>query len=422
MTARSPWRVLHSSAGFPQAACQPTIILLFPAGAAQLRYSACFKARQRLYSSAPQPVPHKHSSRSAFESSHSHQRQTTESVLRSGSSSSAVSKRAIDRAAANPPASTRPPPLDLPERDANASLFQHLFRTGKAYLRFYKTGLYQIVTNVKLTWALRGEVDDLVNLTPSSTPTSTSEPSSSSSSSSPASASKETPSPPRPGTRAAALLERRTSHDLRRLPVFGLVLLVCGEFTPLVALAAPQLVPLTCRLPPQVRKLQRAQEARRDASFTASEAGLAEALARPREASGRDEAGLAGDSIVTGHVCRSLGLAGGLWNRIGIPPALAKRWACQGVKSLAVDDMRLASAGGVEALEPDEVRLACVDRGMDVLERDDETLRNLLSKWLGITAQELNSKEGGTIEREEDIAQARIWTLLCQRPEQWRAR
>ncbi|RYC54552.1 hypothetical protein CHU98_g11656, partial [Xylaria longipes] len=50
----------------------------------------------------------------------------------------------------NPPASTRPPPLDLPVRDPSANLFMHLFRLGKAYTTFYKTGLKAVFTNRRL--------------------------------------------------------------------------------------------------------------------------------------------------------------------------------------------------------------------------------------------------------------------------------
>src|SRR6202042_2549273 len=49
----------------------------------------------------------------------------------------------------------------------------------------------------------------------------------------------------------------RTSHDIRKLIPFGLILVICGEFTPLVVLAlGSTVVPSTCRIPKQVIKDQ----------------------------------------------------------------------------------------------------------------------------------------------------------------------
>jgi len=41
--------------------------------------------------------------------------------------------------------------------------------------------------------------------------------------------------------------------------------------------------------------------------------------------------------------------------------------------------------GGASALEPDEVALACEDRGIDVEGRSTEELRGVLDRWLRIT-------------------------------------
>ncbi|KAH8156008.1 hypothetical protein CIB48_g12241, partial [Xylaria polymorpha] len=86
----------------------------------------------------------------------------------------------------NPPASTRPPPLDVPARDLSTNLFVYLFRVGKAYTTFYKTGLKAILTNRRLSRNL-----------PAANP-----------------------------TRADVLLYRRVRHDLQRLPLFAVILLV----------------------------------------------------------------------------------------------------------------------------------------------------------------------------------------------------
>ncbi|KXJ90752.1 hypothetical protein Micbo1qcDRAFT_164406, partial [Microdochium bolleyi] len=122
----------------------------------------------------------------------------------------------------NPPATTRPPPLNVPARDPAKSLPGYLFTVGKTYITFYKTALRNILANRKLLAASSAAA------------------------------------PPKLGrdgraltfpSRADILLDSRTRHDLRRLPVFGLIILVCGEFTPLVVVLFPRLTPYTCRIP-----------------------------------------------------------------------------------------------------------------------------------------------------------------------------
>ena len=54
---------------------------------------------------------------------------------------------------------------------------------------------------------------------------------------------------------------------------------------------------------------------------------------------------------------------------------------------ILADTALLRRAGGVPALEDDEVRLACVDRGIDTAGRDDMALRAALQRWIGILEQ-----------------------------------
>jgi hypothetical protein len=392
--------------------------------AARPRHGAFLAAGRRLYSSAPQPIPHKGGSHSALD--HTYDATQRHIPLQDPEPKhQSPAKRPIDRAAANPPSSTRPPPLDLPTRDPQGSLVSHLFKTGKAYLKFYKTGLYQSVTNVKLVWALR-DVDKLVNLEPTPSPTS---PSSTASAEDKAKKElKATPAPPRPGTRAAILLERRNQHDLRRLPLFGLLLLVLGEWTPFVVLAVPSIVPLTCRIPAQVRKLRRQAEARRALSLHQEEGIITfyvgdteERIRDTLAAHSPDKDAVLGSHQLARHVCRSLGFLGGIWDRIGIPSQFAISRALRGTQFLAEDDVRIVLAGGVEALEPEEVILACEDRGINVLDEEGSMLRHLLRKWLAITTDGLGSTEIGQ-GQEQDVlekVQMRIWALASLKPEQW---
>ncbi|KAJ9148501.1 hypothetical protein NKR23_g4865 [Pleurostoma richardsiae] len=288
----------------------------------------------------------------------------------------------LSPAAANPPASTRPPHLALPTRSPTTSTASHLFATGKAYLAFYKSGLHQIYLNTRLVWSLR-------NPGPSSSP-----------------------SPVRaPGatTRSAWLLRARWRHDVRRVPLFALLLLVCGELTPFAVLALPGAVPLTCRIPRQVEQLRRRGEARR-----------ADAFGRLAEASSSTAATAAGRSVVSAvdrttavrHVARVLGLVSRAWDHVpgawALLGPLAERRARMRVHFLAQDDALLAQAGGVPALEAEEVRLACEDRGLDVLGKDEGELPGLLARWL-----ELSGAEG------EGERARRVCALLMLRPEEW---
>ncbi|KAK1766435.1 hypothetical protein QBC33DRAFT_588567 [Phialemonium atrogriseum] len=268
--------------------------------------------------------------------------------------------------AANPPATTRPPPLDLPTRQPETSTFSHLLATAKAYVAFYKTGLRHIYTNTRLVW--------------SSQPGNTSPP---------------------PGTRAHLLLHERWRHDARRVPLFALMLLVCGEFTPLVVLAVPRIAPLTCRIPAQVSQIRRHAEGRRRCS--------ADALrARVDNTAGDRELPY---GLVVGHMARSLGVVSPLWDRVGwVPASLAGGAAGARLRFLARDDALLVRAGGVPALEAEEVELACADRGIGTLGRTDGELRDVLARWLALTAAHDMGAEEST---------RRMMALLMQEERAW---
>lgn len=249
----------------------------------------------------------------------------------------------------NPPSTTRPPPLNLPTKDRQTSTFAHLFATGKAFLNFYKTGLRQIWTNTQLVRSL----------------------------------------PPPPPTqdepRSLILLRLRTAHDLRRLPIFAVLLLICGEFTPFVVLLLPQIVPFTCRIPKQVRKLRLQAEERRAAARQEGkwrrESGLGTVLR------GRGDAAPLEERVELPIVARILGVVGQGWDRIGwVPRKLAKSRVEKRWDFLVRDDDALRKhEDGVGALVDEEVELACVDRGIDTVDREVGELRETLKRWLELT-------------------------------------
>lgn len=318
---------------------------------------------------------------------------TATSTFTSTSTPTTTTLTNLSPAAANPPATTRPPPLELPTRGPDTAAFAHLFATGKAYLGFYKTGL----KNIYLNWRLLRSIDTASGLPQDLTP-------SSSSLSSPSSAPNNTdlahPPTHRPvgtTTRSALVLRRRVRHDLRRLPLFGLLLLLCGELTPFVVLAAPGLVPFTCRIPRQVESLRRQTEERRRRSLVASHDDDNNTTNNTPSTS---PTSLTSRARATAQLARALNLASPLWDRLGLPDgavaAAARARVRRHLAFLEEDDALLRQAGGASALEPEEVLLACEDRAIDVgaVQVDGHgeqvlegvgALREQLARWMYLT-------------------------------------
>ncbi|KAI3318907.1 hypothetical protein HD806DRAFT_525822 [Xylariaceae sp. AK1471] len=293
----------------------------------------------------------------------SYSNNTLKSQFRSASTSSSAQTKSSDSPTPseadpfsdtlNPPASTRPPPLDLPVRDEKTNLFTHLFRLGKAYTTFYKTGLKAVFTNRRTSTIS-------IAATPPTSPTSALFPSLDKSAN---------------PTRASLLLRARVRHDTARLPLFALIVLICGEFTPLIVLLFPRLTPYTCRIPTQMTVIRKSTESRRAASFRA--------LSHARN-NGDDSAAL--QRVADGHICRSLGLGSALWDKMGLDVPFAKSRADGALKHIVQDDAFLRNGGGVSALVDDEVVLACEARGIDTLGKDIASLRDRLEAWVAKSA------------------------------------
>lgn len=371
----------------------------------------------------------------------------------------------------NPPYTTRPPPLNLPERQPDASTFSHVFATGKAYLTFYKTGLRQVFANFKLLRAVGKGGEGPIGR-----------------SENPVTDADCIDGYLRFRTRGSLLLYKRVKHDLNKLPIFGLLLLVCGEFTPFVVLAVPTIVPYTCRIPKQVDKILKRIEEKRAAALDEligevyeeddyhfvdlqdqinekdTKAGdvtevTAEDLATWRakaqdmteeekelyeseitqceqiikdQRERRGEAGKEVDPrpireqaqewVELAHAdhekpgdddpveidvfpmtasealeqldplsddCEQFNMLDALARTYDVKswwgPAGRERGVHKHMRFLAVDTELLEKDGGVEALENDEVVLACIDRGIDVRGRKEEDLRYALEKWVILT-------------------------------------
>lgn len=255
----------------------------------------------------------------------------------------------------NPPASTRPPPLQAVEPQQSKPAYY--LKLGKAYVTFFKDGVKAVVTNYKLLSARvkslpSGEARPSI-FKPHYIPNSFS--------------------------RADWVLLWRTRHDLIRLPAFALFLLVAGELTPIVVVFISGILPYTCRFPREQRISLEKAEQRRQVAFDELESQYPRGALSP---------GIT-RAVARQHILKSLDISGGIWDRLGFtPPGL---WDIKGKLRMAfleVDDKRLVDDGGPLGLELEELRIACSDRGIDILGKSEGELRNRLGDWLRLTAAE----------------------------------
>ncbi|KAI9788094.1 MAG: hypothetical protein M1816_007226 [Peltula sp. TS41687] len=301
----------------------------------------------------------------------------------------------------NGPLSTRPAPIILPSRDASEKWLRFLFRRAKIYLRFYKTGLLNVWHNYRAAEALR----DTLGRTPLHRAiTQTNQLS-----------------------RADFLLLHRSRHDMSRLPLFALVFIVCGEWTPLVVPFITPLVPLTCRLPGQIDSAVRKLEERRARAFR--EIVVAGGDAQPQPAAAGKVEQLGPDALRL--VSASLGLHSRFWGSVAPPTAWLRRRVRKRVEFLGLDDTLLLryAAGGpagkaLEELDPEELHAALVERGLDTGGRSEGQRREVLRRWLDVVRRERREGSrrdggGGGVEA-NGIEDGRVYArLLLTRPSVW---
>ncbi|KAL6244392.1 hypothetical protein RBB50_008634 [Rhinocladiella similis] len=162
-----------------------------------------------------------------------------------------------DLSSTHPAPLSTPPPLKRTDYDngqipLNDKVYR-LFKVGKAYLQFYKTGFKNIWHNYKELRAIRARLgtDKFEDVIKYGRPGAPREGQGS--------------EPRREGvkqggqtpllTRREYQLALRTRHDLFKLVPFSLIFAICGEFTPLIILAiGSAVVPYPCRIPQQERK------------------------------------------------------------------------------------------------------------------------------------------------------------------------
>ena len=295
-----------------------------------------------------------------------------------------VAKTVVE--AVNPPLTTLPPHLDLPDRGSEAYPI-YLYRIGRAYGTFYKDGLKNVWRNHKDASALKKRVvADLNAQKPNLA--------------NPLSASKRW-SAFRDEAVHHGVVKRaefqqleRNARDIGKLPLFGVLVLLFGEWLPLLVPFMPNRVPGTCRIPKQVRGMREKSEARRKASFRSGVVVPEPGQVAPGEAQGgkwrmTDRANvqdvlknLGSEQLM--HLSCALNLHSGFWDRLQtMPPAgLLRRAVCARMQYIALDDFLLVEAGGPAALSSEEVMIACEERGIDVLGKPEAKLRAELQAWV----------------------------------------
>jgi hypothetical protein len=168
----------------------------------------------------------------------------------------------------------------------------------------------------------------------------------------------------------------RNWHDIKRVPTFGLVVLVCGEFTPLVVVMFSNVVPWTCRIPKQVAGDRQILEQRRSISFRN--------LTMPPPTTPGLQA-LKRMQLI--HISWNLGLSSRAWDWLGgqypgLPTFMLRRKVAKRIEYLGLDDALIERCGGVGEIVDEEVRMACVERGIDVVGRPVTDLKGDLTAWL----------------------------------------
>lgn len=140
-------------------------------------------------------------------------------------------------------ASTRPPEFVPAERKPDESQFSYLIRIGRTYWTFYKTGLKNLLANRREVKEMQGWIAPFTL------------PGVARFGGSPYDTKQGTTVPIPHIYRREFQLYHRTRADMRKLIPFSLLLLVCGEFTPIALLVlGRRAVPKVCYLPNQQRE------------------------------------------------------------------------------------------------------------------------------------------------------------------------
>ena len=281
-------------------------------------------------------------------------------------STSSTASTSLD--AVNPPPSTHPADLSIPDPvPASATTTTKLKRyvaLGRAYFSFYKTGLKNVYHNYRTSLPLRRELGVVPIYLPVSPPGSSPK----------AKGTFRTTLQRTQLTRSNFQLIRRAAFDVRRMIPFSLMLVVCGEFTPLIVLATGSaIVPMTCRVPAQFAKDRAKQTSRKRAALVAhavQETGSVSQVVRgdaelellaTHYASPTWVDGCSNEDVL--RACAVFGLVGTHARPSGLVALVYRKRLRRFVEYLAIDDGLISRGGGVSAMQAVEVRRAVEERG-----------------------------------------------------------
>ncbi|KAF2641361.1 hypothetical protein P280DRAFT_375097, partial [Massarina eburnea CBS 473.64] len=267
----------------------------------------------------------------------------------------------------NPPDDTYAPELTIPAKKPGQNSFRYLWQCGKLYAAFYKKGIKNVTSTAKVARKLRAKAASSVG----------------------------------DGggglgvlTRAEWQIVRRSRRDILRLPGFAVLVLVFGEWMPLIALYITGLVPEACRIPRQVERTLRKLEARRkererrlalDAARLVSRdrkpGSTSSAIVRPAGIRPQDVDKL--DLYTLLRLSTKLDAHSQAWDWLfTTPPKPLLKWGVRRkLDYLARDDGLIGRDGGAQALNEKEVGRACVERGLDVVGKSERELRKGLAEW-----------------------------------------
>lgn len=267
----------------------------------------------------------------------------------------------------NPPTETYAPPLTVPPRKKGQNYASYLWSAGRAYITFYKTG----VANVRWTARLAKQLREKAARSPQGQSIL---------------------------TRAEWQVTRRSRQDILRLPAFALILLVFGEWTPLLVMWLTPVVPEACRIPNQNKKdVEKIEKRRRERMrrLAMDAARLIQQDRRP--GTGQSAAPMRSPRTMDVKEVESLDLFNLLnisskldahskfwdWLFITPPKATLRRAVQKKLAYLKKDDALIERDGGWQGLGIDELRRACIERGIDVLGKNETDLRKGLADWYG---------------------------------------
>lgn len=291
----------------------------------------------------------------------------------------------------NAPISTFPATLvtqpKLPSTAATTDKIKRIVHIARAYLAFYKSGLKNVYRNYRASIPLRKSLG-----LPAYIPTSP-----------PRSAKDKINVSPDAGAlgRGQFQLIRRSARDVRRMIPFTLILIVCGEFTPLIIpIFGSAITPATCRIPSQIAKEREAASKRKYLALSAhastnvppslspvqvgseEELDLLARFADMEWVAGADSHAILRASAVFGLVKKHDPAVGGVLVGPIYRPRL-KRY----IHYLSIDDAMIRKVG-VKAMSSEEVRFALDERGLgDVASlaprgKAEVVEREALERWL----------------------------------------